>query len=62
MENKDYRVDIHYEDNNRLRYGDFALGVGVGCLIIPSIYGIYSRVKKLTADAKARKNKEANEK
>lgn len=61
MENKDYIVDIRYEDDNKLHYGDFALGVAVGTLIIPAVYGIYSRVKKLIADTKARKEDEDEE-
>lgn len=61
MDNKDYRVDVHYEDTNKVHYGDVALGTAVGILIIPAIYGIYSKIKKINADVKARKAKELEE-
>jgi hypothetical protein len=61
MDNQNYKVDVHVNDDKDLHYGDFALGVAVGTTLIPAIYGLYTWARKRIESHREKKQKEAME-
>ena len=60
MDNNGYNIDVHVNDKH-MHYGDFAIGVACGATLIPAIYGVYTKVRKLIEIYRAEKNAKENE-